>query len=390
MMRRLGQFLLWVDYQTDGIRARLFVAAAVVQVCLAPLWDLYLPFARVAGGMEPMTFLATLNFILLSSALLGGRLLAMSSSEDGEDRSRQQRSTRGVWATAVSLASRYIRLMWLESWPAFASRIGAGVCVTLMALRGSAGLLRWSLWKGMRVVEELFGTGELSAMRSALTTVYWWEQSVLKWVVRCSIPIALLAAWALLRKAKRSLRPTALREPRALKGVEPLIERRKADSHHDVASAFRGDLVTRLLQHLAEWEPSHDADDEQSCRDELAFYLQRHNYQVSIERWIAQGGERRRVDLIVEDSLPIEMKYALHKKGAGERDRARSQIECYARMWGDVGPVFLLLVATPSTEAVGLGKFALQWNANLDGTCAPVVVISDSHRSARAEHAAAA
>lgn len=29
MKRRLLQLLLWVDYQTDGIRLRLFVAAAV-------------------------------------------------------------------------------------------------------------------------------------------------------------------------------------------------------------------------------------------------------------------------------------------------------------------------------------------------------------------------
>lgn len=80
MKQRLAQFLLWVDYQTDGIRVRLFIAAAVVQVFLAPLWDQYLPFERVAARMEPMTLLATLNFLLISGALLGGELVCPAAS----------------------------------------------------------------------------------------------------------------------------------------------------------------------------------------------------------------------------------------------------------------------------------------------------------------------
>lgn len=378
MKRRLAQFLLWVDYQTDGIRLRLFVSAAVVQVFLAPLWDQYLPFERVAARMEPMTLFATLNFLLLTSALLGGRLLALSSPDDGADKSGPARSIRRAVTTAVSLAGRYFRLMRLEPWPAFISRIGAGLCVTFMALRGTAGLVRWTLWKVMRLIEDVFGTGEIATMREALTWVYQREQSVLKWVVLCSIPISLMAAWAFLRKARRGDRPTALRDLRALAGVDPLIERREHGSHNEVSSAFRGDLVTRVLKDLAAWEPTAEANYEQSCRDEIAFFLRERGYQVSIERWIEQGHERRRVDLIVEDSIPIEMKYALHEKGAGERDRARSQIECYARMWGEAGPVLLLLAATPRTDAARLGEFATQWNANLDGARAPVVVITDT------------
>lgn len=72
MKRRLIDFLLWVDYQTDGIRLRLFVAAAVLQVFLAPLWDQYLPYQRVAAKMEPMTFVATILFMGLSLTLVGG------------------------------------------------------------------------------------------------------------------------------------------------------------------------------------------------------------------------------------------------------------------------------------------------------------------------------
>ena len=378
MKQRLAQFLLWVDYRTDGIRVRLFIAAAVVQVFLAPLWDQYLPFERVAARMEPMTLLATLNFLLLTGALLGGRLMALSSSDEAADKGRPAHSIRRGFDTAVRLVSRYVRLMRLEPWPAFISRLGAGLSVTFMALRGTAALVRWSLWKFMRIIEDMFQTGEITTMRSALTSVYRVEQSVLKWVVLCSIPLSAMAAWAFLRKPRSGDRPTALRDLRALAGVDPLIERCAEKTHHEVSAACRGDLVTRVLDALAVWEPSEEATDEQTCRDEIAFFLRERGYQVSIERWLEQGQERRRVDLLIEDSIPIEMKYALHEKGAGEKDRARSQIECYARMWGEVGPVLLLLAATPRAEAARLAEFATHWNAHLDGARAPVVVISDT------------
>ena len=41
MKRWLIEYLLKVDYMVVGIIMRLFVAAAVLQVILAPMWDLY-------------------------------------------------------------------------------------------------------------------------------------------------------------------------------------------------------------------------------------------------------------------------------------------------------------------------------------------------------------
>lgn len=390
MRRRLAEFLLWVDYRTDGIRLRLFVAAAVVQVFLAPLWDQYLPFERVAARMEPMTLLATLNFLALTFALLGGRLLALSASDDDAESNGSRRSVRQMLGTALSFAMRYFRLMRLEPWPAFISRIGAGLCVTFMALRGTAGLVRWTLWKAMRLVEDSFGTGDLTTLRDGLTWVYRREQSVLKWVVLCSIPLSAMAAWAFLRRAKRGDRPTALRNLRELAGAEVLIERSEPGSHTEVASAFRGDEVARLLNDLAQWKPSKRIADEQSCRDDLAFFLRERGHEVSVEHWLGDGRIRRRVDLLVADLIPIELKYALHEKGAGERDRARSQIESYAQIWGEAGPVLLLLAATPRPYAEPLRAFAMQWNDQLDGTRAPIIVVADTPKVASGRLLAAA
>ncbi len=378
MKRRLVQFLLWVDYHTDGIRLRLFVAAAVLQVFLAPLWDQYLHFERVAGRMEPPTLLATLVFLFITGSLLGGRLLALSAEDDGAGKVSAGRSVRRALAIGIGLASRYWRLMRLEAWPAFVSRIGAGLCVTLMALRGSSGLLRWTLWKLMRFIEQLFETGDIKSMHSALGWVWRQEQFVLKWVVYSSIPLSVLAAWAFLRKPARGDRPTSLRDLRALAGIDPLLERRQHDKHHDICAAFHGDLVMRLLRDLAKWEPSRMVSDEQSCRDDIAFCLRELGYQVAVERWIWKDGERRRVDLLIEECIPIEMKYTLHEKGAGEQDRALAQVERYARIWGDAGPVLVLLVRTPRVGSERFGQFAAHWNAKLEISVAPIVIIADT------------
>lgn len=390
MKRRLAHFLLWVDYRMDGIRLRLFVAAAVVQVFLAPLWDQALPLERVAAGMEPMTFLATLNFLALTFALLGGRLLALSAPDEDEDSSTSPRLIRQMLGRAVSFSMRYLRLSRLEPWPAFISRIGAGLCVTLMALRGTAGLVRWTLWKAMRLVEDSLGTGELTTLRSGLTWVYRREQFLLQAVVLCSIPLSLMAGWAFLRRAKRGDRSTALRNLRELAGANVLVERSELASHTEVASAFRGDEVARLLAALAEWKPGKQVCDEQSCRDDLAFFLKERGHEVSVEHWLSQGRNRRRVDLLVAELIPIELKYALHEKGTGERDRARSQVESYAKIWGETGPVILLLAATPRPFAEPLRDFAMQWNDQLDTTRAPIIVVADTSNVASGRLLAAA
>lgn len=376
-MKRLAQFLLWVDYKTDGIRLRLFVAAAFVQVFLAPLWDRYVHTERFAAQMELPTLVATLVFLALTGAMLGGRLLSLSSKDEPADERQGDRSVRRVLNIAVGLVSRYWRLMRMEPWPAWVSRMGAGVCITLMALRGACGLVRWTLWKGMRLVEEISGLGQMTTMRSALTWVHVQEQAVLKWVVLASIPLSLFAAWAFLRKPPRGAGQAALRDLSALAGIDPVLDRRNHDRHSGVGAAFNGDLVARVLRDIGTWEPARDVCDEQTCRDDLAFFLRERGHQVGIERWIEQDGERRRVDILLADSIAIEMKYALHEKGTGERDRARAQVECYARLWAATGPVFLLLAATPSSTAERFSEFASHWNANLNATRAPVLIIAD-------------
>ncbi len=93
-----------------------------------------------------------------------------------------------------------------------------------------------------------------------------------------------------------------------------------------------------------------------------------------MERWIEGKDERRRVDLLIDHSIPIELKYALHDKGADEHDRACSQVERYAHMRGSVSPVLFFLAATPPTSAERYSEVVFPSNAPLDGAKAPLVV----------------
>lgn len=383
MKRAIVGYLLKFDYLADGIRVRLFIAAAVLQVFLAPMWDLYLPYRRVAAKMEPATFLATLIFIWLSLSLIGGRLVALSMEDDEGSADTSRLSLRRSLSVAAGLLRRHWRLMQLEPWPAVVARLGAAACVSMLALRGAVGLARWCLWKFINALESLAPSLQIwETPRDLLESVYRAEQLGLKLTVWLSIPVTLLASWAFLRKQIRNRHPASLRDLRALAGLEPVVERRDLRAHEPVGAAFQGDLVRRLLQDLSQWSSAHSVTDENSCRDDIAFYLRARSYQVETERWIdGSAQERRRVDLLIEQCIPIELKYALHTKGTGERDRARSQIECYARMWGRNGPVLLFLAGTPRASMHHLGDPVARWNASLDGSRAPIVVIADTPES---------
>lgn len=381
MKRRFTKVLLDVDYYSDGIRMRLLIAAAALQVFFAPLWDQYLRGGNPehkASTHEPVTFIATLIFLTMGFTLLAGRLLALTMGDEEGDTRTSRPSLLRMFAVGIDQLRRYWRLMWLESPIPFFARMGAALCVILMAFRGTSGLLRWLAWRGMKFFDPNVSPDSVFAgPRHVLEQLYYVEVKLQHAVDLLAIPVALFAAWALLRKPVLTGSPAALREPRALAGINPLVVRRDPSSHQRIGAAFHGDLVSRLLQDLAEWEPRRKFRNENHCRDDLAFFLRkRRHFRIATERWIASHGQRRRVDLMVDDCIPIELKYAL--KGTGESDRAQTQIQRYAEIWGATGPILLLLAETSREGATTFQASTERWNATLDGTKAPILVLADA------------
>lgn len=382
MRQRTAQFLLEADYLSDGIRGRLLVAAAALQVFFAPLWDQYLRGGNPehkASFHEPVTFLATLLFLGLGFVLIAGRLLSLSTvDEDRRSLTTSRLMGLSMLSIGVEHSRRYWRLMWRDSPVPFLARLGAALCVVLMALRGSTGLLRWLAWKAMNLFESHLARGSIFATpRRFLEQVFQLEIGVHKAVCALSVPVALCAAVAFLRRPAGSRHPSTLRMVDSLDGVDPLVARRDNGSHRRIIDAFQGDFMQRLLSALARWEPGRDVRSENRCRDDIAFFLRQQGYQVAVERWIERNGERRRVDLVVDECAAIELKYELHDKGTGEQDRAQTQVQRYAEIWGDAGPVVLFLAGTPREDAVGFGTTMEKWNAELDGEKAPILVLAD-------------
>ena len=382
MKRGLTKFLLAVDYYSDGIRIRILIAAAALQVFFAPLWDQYLRGGNPdhkASTHEPITFIATLIFLSLGSTLLAGRLLALSMDEDESDARTERPSLLRMFSVGIDQLRRYWRLMWLESPAPFFAKLGAALCVILMAFRGASGLLRWLGWKSMKFFDPNVTPDSIfSGPRQVLEKLYSAEIKLQHAVDLIAFPVALLAAWAFLRKPRRSDSPAALREPRALAGVNPLVARRDPSSRQRIGGAFQGDLVHRLLHDLSEWEPGRKVKTEHQCRDDIAFFLRkRRTYRIDTERWIGSGGKRRRVDLMIDDCIPIELKYGLHEKQIGEHDRAHKQVQTYAEIWGTAGPVLLFLAATSREGVTPFQAPTERWNAALDGKKAPILVLTD-------------
>lgn len=382
MRQRTVRFLLDVDYLSDGIRGRLLVAAAVLQVFFAPLWDQYLRGGNPehkASSHEPVTFLATFAFLGLGLILIAGRLLALSAvDEDGDNAPTSRMRGPSMLSIGVEQIRRYWRLMWRDSPAPFLARLGATLCVVLMALRGATGLLRWLAWKAMNFLESHIVAGSfLATPRHFLEQVFRLEIGVHKTVCALSVPVAICAAVAFLRRPVGARRPSALRTVDSLDGVDPVLARRDSSIHPRIGEAFQGDFVGRLLSALARWEPGLDVCSENRCRDDIAFFLRQQGYQVAVERWIESNGERRRVDLVVDECVAIELKYELHSKGTGERDRAQTQVQRYAEIWGASGPVLLFLAGTPREGATAFGPPMEKWNATLDGAKSPILVLAD-------------
>ena len=215
-------------------------------------------------------------------------------------------------------------------------------------------------------------------LRPGLEWVYRREANVLALVVYLSLPTALAAAVVFLRRPTRAVGGG----PLALQQLPQVLERSDPHAPEEVLAAYggaTGELCQRVLRALNQWRPDRRVKDEDGCRDDLVFFLCRCGFQVAAERWIRSSTEgRRRVDLVIEDQVAIELKYDLHNKGAAERDRVFGQVQTYAHIWGAQGPVLLFLARTPRASAGRIGEASSHFNAALKPAVAPILVLADS------------
>lgn len=375
----LALALLRVDEWADGVRIRLLFGLSAVLVLVAPLWDTLLHTDRLAGNLEPFSLAATLAFLVGASALAGGRMVALAAPEDG--------STRGVkLRQMLRVGWRYLRNegRLLGRQPGrVQALVGAGMlCVVTLTMKNTVGLFRWFTWKGLDAIEWAFDMRKeslLPPLRWLLGLVYKGEQLGM-FVVMLATAFMVLVLFRILldRSALGHSQGSeaAVRDLRHLQAVRPVLQLSDARARDEIADAFHGELVRRLFADLSAFTPPDPCEREDDYRDALAFYLQDRGYQVSVEKPIRTEDGRRRLDLVVEDRIAVELKHRLHDKPKGEEDRAMSQIQAYARAWSGRGPVVLLLGGSDGGFARRFEGTATGWNAGIKVPEAAVLVTS--------------
>lgn len=125
--------------------------------------------------------------------------------------------------------------------------------------------------------------------------------------------------------------------------TELVISSKKEEHITATISASKSVLFSDFVTALQNWNP-RKADYEYEYQDWLYRHLRKHLPEASIETEYPIGenhlGSRGRADIVVNDTILIEMK---RDSSAGGIQRAKGQISQYSEIWKDKGPVILLL-----------------------------------------------
>lgn len=378
--------LLSFDSFVEGRRFRLCVFLGALQGVIAPLLDGTLSGVQRLGdlrstakaldganfaGFEGFSLLSILTVILVGGALMAGRVAALIAPDDDAQR-----------ATPTLAGLRSLARVGRAEWRLFRRRdsmeqvLGAGFVLFagLQTSRAVLSFVRWVLWE---TIVSWFDLGE-TIIGTFLEAVYKFEGflALLAGGMLGLVALA-LALWAWrLPKASR-VAEGRVREVRLLRAEDPLVLVGENSRAVDLAAAFHGNLVHRLLGDIATWTPPARAQWESDIRDDLAAFLLDRDYGVAMEFSLRQV--RRRIDLVIDDCVAIEIKWVLHY--AGEKDRARSQVVDYARAWSERGPVIVLVVATERQHVDRVAEEAARWNREFELPTAPLLVVSHNRPS---------
>lgn len=161
-----------------------------------------------------------------------------------------------------------------------------------------------------------------------------------------------------------------LRDVRSFRSEHPLVHVADVRRRAAVADNFHGDLVRLVLDELATWTPPATAQSEADVHDDLLRHLCEARFTVASERWLPGP---RRVDLVVNDVIAIEVKWMAQR--VTEIDRARSQVREYAKVWTARGPVLLVAVGVDPDHLTPIVDDVVAWNASFTEPTAPVLIL---------------
>lgn len=356
-------FFLTSDELLEGRRLRLLLGAVLYQSVLAPALDRALKsvrdvsavaeLARSAGhisyaGFQFFSLLGALGTLLVFSLVLGGRLATMATESREQSRAEALRELRMLLLTELRL---------LQARPLFERMAALGFAAYTVAItaRDMSRLVRWVAWEGplkFLGLEETF-----------LATPFEWMYSIENVLEVVSLGSILLTALGLASWINRRPLPqdlATMKNPRALLAATRAIQVQDVPARSNASALFHGSVVSRCLDTLAAWQPQSPLASEKDVQLALYEHLRQSGFAVGFEE---QLGNRQRIDLTVDGSIAIELKFG--KLSANERNRVIGQCTIYADRWAGRGPLFVICVGAAPEKVEEVAQRATAWNRQM-------------------------
>ncbi len=367
-----------LDRWFQGRRLKVLSTLAIAQVLVAPMLDRVLgtfnqvrSLSRVSrqfasaeyANMSLVSALFAGALLLSVAGIVAGRLAAVFGAEDdGSDpddkRTKTSKTKVGDKEPSAPISDR-IGATWIVAklyaqmgmdyfrgkspWPLLAAAVG------LEALRSAFTVMRFVLWN--QFIERFDREDGLIA--KGLVWV-WATEGVLIVATLCFIVAFLYRLWSSWGEIAESHQAgngdyTAKASPKILERLTLVALQTNSAELKAFKRAYPSSRMNRLVETIRRWTPPRHAN-ESACQASLLLELRRSGFGVSNEYHL---GGRRRIDLLVDHAVGIEMKVRLTGKSPG--DRAKSQVRQYAQLCtrnGFHGPVFGLF-GKPSANPGG-------------------------------------
>lgn len=140
-------------------------------------------------------------------------------------------------------------------------------------------------------------------------------------------------------------------------------------------------LVHRFAEDLRAWRAPTRANHEHKLRDSLVQYLWDKDYAPTPEHVVkSAAGRTRRIDVIVNESLAVEIKRRLGS--LPETDRAVTQLRSYAEIWSGRGTVVAVVVEPDRRNLDELRRRVGEHNG-ATGAGAPILLLDHPGHVAR-------
>ena len=361
-----------------------------VQTAIAPLLDsalgdaARLKFVRKStgafravdyAGFDVVSLVALVGVLAVVVAVLGGRIAAMSTPDEGEEHAPRPPWRSVAWGLVQS-SWQELRLLSSHGWIVSVAGVGGTAYILLQMLRNGLAFVRYICWA---VVS--FAGLEGGFLGHFLEFVYYTEGG-LAMLGGCGLGAVCLAglAWALTRADATS--PTAaplapdVDRARKLTALLRVTQSEYEIQTSDLSKAFpeRASQMRAIFGSLASFKAPSWAYYEADIHFALLRHLRDDDFKVESEVWRTDEatGRRRRIDLVIEGLVALEIKFWPKNS---EVDRSVGQVEHYTKLWHE-GLVVLYIRGAKDNSLNEWEQRATKWNADLSEHKAPVVVVA--------------